>query len=252
MIKQGLPMFLQYFAEDTGVGDGPSGAQDGQPTTPNENEDAGDASQDSNDTSDDNGNDDGDDSSSDKIVDKLKKRLSTELDNKHDFQDKYNETQKKLDAANKKLEALANGKSIKDLADDDKDNEPDERDQKIAALTKEIERDHTIQQTKDVFTESGLKVPDNVISMVVAERPKQTYSNAKSIIDYISQVKADAKQEARTELLKGKTPRDPVHNQDKPQNIGAEIAKKFSKPTQNVYFKTPYEKQLEALKKGAN
>ena len=133
----------------------------------------------------------------DKLVDKLQKRIGKEQASKNSYKDR-------LAKAEAKIKELQAGKSVKQMADDDKTKQAeDEKDKTIKDLQAKLARQTSIAETDKVFKEAGLSVGDDVLNMVVTTNDKQTYANAKALIDYTNQVQ----ETVRKSYLKGSTPK---------------------------------------------
>lgn len=133
----------------------------------------------------------------DKIAKKLQKRISKEQESKH-------HALKEVEELKAKLAKYENDKSIKELSDEEKaKRESDSKDRRIQELEGIIARNKDLKQTKQVFEESGISVPDNVLDMVVVNDNKKTVANVQAITNFIEKIKEDT----RKELLAGKTPR---------------------------------------------
>lgn len=134
-----------------------------------------------------------------KIAKKLQKRISKEQESKHQALKEVEELKAKL----AKYENN-NDKSIKELSDEEKaKQEEDAKDRRIKELEDCLARNEDLKQTKQVFEESGISVPDNVLDMVVVNDNKKTVANVQAITNFIEKIKEDT----RKELLAGKTPR---------------------------------------------
>lgn len=133
----------------------------------------------------------------DKLVDKLQKRIGKEQASKNSYKDR-------LAKAEAKIKELQAGKSVKQMSDDDKTKQAeDEKDKTIKDLQAKLARQTSIAETDKVFKEAGLSVGDDVLNMVVTTNDKQTYANAKALIDYTNQVQ----ETVRKSYLKGSTPK---------------------------------------------
>ena len=133
-----------------------------------------------------------------KIAKKLQKRISKEQESKHQALKEVEELKAKL------AKYESNDKSIKELSDEEKaKHEEDAKDRRIKELEERLARNEDLKQTKQVFEESGLSVPDEVLDMVVVNDSEKTLANVKAITNYTESIKEDA----RKELLAGKTPR---------------------------------------------
>lgn len=133
-----------------------------------------------------------------KIAKKLQKRISKEQESKHQALKEVEELKAKL------AKYENNDKSIKELSDEEKaKQEEDAKDRRIKELEERLARNEDLKQTKQVFEESGLSVPDEVLDMVVVNDNKKTVANVQAITNFIEKIKEDT----RNELLAGKTPR---------------------------------------------
>ena len=133
----------------------------------------------------------------DKLVDKLQKRIGKEQASKNSYKDR-------LAKAEAKIKELQAGKSVKQMSDDDKTKQAeDDKDKTIKDLQAKLARQTSIAETDKVFKEAGLSVGDDVLNMVVTTNDKQTYANAKALIDYTNQVQ----ETVRKSYLKGSTPK---------------------------------------------
>lgn len=133
-----------------------------------------------------------------KIAKKLQKRISKEQESKHQALKEVEELKAKL------AKYENNDKSIKELSDEEKaKQEEDAKDRRIKELEERLARNEDLKQTKQVFEESGLSVPDEVLDMVVVNDNKKTVANVQVITNFIEKIKEDT----RNELLAGRTPR---------------------------------------------
>ena len=133
-----------------------------------------------------------------KIAKKLQKRISKEQESKHQALQEVEELKAKL------AKYENNDKSIKELSDEEKaKQEEDAKDRRIKELEERLARNEDLKQTKQVFEESGLSVPDEVLDMVVVNDSEKTLANVKAITNYTESIKEDT----RKELLAGRTPR---------------------------------------------
>lgn len=131
-----------------------------------------------------------------KIAKKLQKRISKEQESKH-------QALKEVEELKAKLAKYENDKSIKELSDEEKaKRESDSKDRRIQELEGIIARNKDLKETKQVFEESGISVPDNVLDMVVVNDNKKTVANVQAITNFIEKIKEDT----RKKLLAGKTP----------------------------------------------
>lgn len=133
-----------------------------------------------------------------KIAKKLQKRISKEQESKHQALKEVEELKAKL------AKYESDDKSIKELSDEEKaKQEEDAKDRRIKELEERLARNEDLKQTKQVFEESGLSVPDEVLDMVVVNDNKKTVANVQAITNFIEKIKEDT----RNELLAGRTPR---------------------------------------------
>lgn len=134
----------------------------------------------------------------DKIAKKLQKRISKEQEGKHQALKEVEELKAKL------AKYENNDKSIKELSDEEKaKQEEDAKDRRIKELEDRLARNEALKQTKQVFEESDIQVPDEVLDMVVVNDNKKTVANVQAITNFIERIRKDT----RKELLAGKTPR---------------------------------------------
>ena len=130
-------------------------------------------------------------------MDKLQKRIGKEQASKNSYKDR-------LAKAEAKIKELQADKSVKEMSDEDKAKQAeDEKDKTIKDLQAKLARQTSIAETDKVFKEAGLSVSDDVLNMVVTTNDKQTYANAKALIDYTNQVQ----ETVRKSYLKGSTPK---------------------------------------------
>lgn len=163
-----------------------------------------------------------DDSAVDRLTQKFEKRIDKITASKNDYK-------QKLDEAAQQLEALKSGKmSVKELLKEQKTTkQDDEKDQQIAELKAQLQREKDLQSTREAFREDGLDVPNEILGIVVSTDQQQTVDNIGAIKDFVNSVRDDAKKEA----LRGTTPRSngkPAHGMSK-----ADIAK-IKDPVQRV------------------
>lgn len=134
----------------------------------------------------------------DKIAKKLQKRISKEQEGKHQALKEVEELKAKL------AKYESNDKSIKELSDEEKAKQnEDAKDRRIKELEDRLAHNEDLKQAKQVFEESGLSVPDEVLDMVVVNENKKTVVNVQAITNFIEKIREDT----RKELLAGKTPR---------------------------------------------
>ena len=139
-----------------------------------------------------------DDSAVDKLTTKFQKRIDKLTASNNDYK-------AKLEDATKQLDDLKSGKmSIKDLLKEHKTtNQQDKKDQQIAELKAELQREKDMQSTREAFREDGLTVPDEILAMVVTTDNQQTVDNIGAIKGFVNMIRDAAKKEA----LRGSTPR---------------------------------------------
>lgn len=140
-----------------------------------------------------------DDSAVDRLTQKFEKRIDKITASKNDYK-------QKLDEVTQQLEALKSGKmSVKELLKEQKTTkQDDEKDQQIADLKAQLQREKDLQSTREAFREDGLDVPNEVLDMVVSTNQQQTVDNIGAIKDFVNSIRDDAKKEA----LRGTTPRN--------------------------------------------
>lgn len=207
MMKFKLPMQLQYFAEQddtagTGTDDKPvddtsAELNDDKPTDddPEEHKNDGDGEPNP-------------DNTADEIVKKLQHRIGEE-------QGKKNQLAEQLEKTKQELEKLKNG------GKDPKPKTPEQLE--IDKLRKTIQRRDTIDKTTQVFTESGLTVPKEIIDLVVSDKDDETYQNAKTLIDFMSSLKDSTEQAVQKKYQKGHIPADTKH-QKSTTSFGKQVA----------------------------
>ena len=139
-----------------------------------------------------------DDSAVDKLTTKFQKRIDKLTASNNDYK-------AKLEDATKQLDDLKSGKmSIKDLLKEQKaTNQQDDKDQQIAELKAELQREKDVQSTREAFREDGLDVPNEILGMVVTTDNQQTVNNIGAIKAFVNSIRDAAKKEA----LRGATPR---------------------------------------------
>lgn len=139
-----------------------------------------------------------DQSAVDKLTSKFQKRIDKLTASNSDYK-------LKLEEAEKQLEDLKSGKvSVKDLLKEQKSTkEDDEKDQRIAQLEAQLQREKDLQSTREAFSEDGLTIPDSVLNMVVSTNQQTTVDNIGAIKSFVNAIRDSAKKEA----LRGTTPR---------------------------------------------
>ncbi len=139
-----------------------------------------------------------DQSAVDKLTSKFQKRIDKLTASNSDYKSK-------LEEAEKQLEDLKSGKvSVKDLLKEQKSTkEDDEKDQRIAQLEAQLQREKDLQSTREAFSEDGLTIPDSVLNMVVSTNRQTTVDNIGAIKSFVNAIRDSAKKEA----LRGTTPR---------------------------------------------
>lgn len=139
-----------------------------------------------------------DQSAVDKLTSKFQKRIDKLTASNSDYKSK-------LEKAEKQLEDLKSGKvSVKDLLKEQKSTkEDDEKDQRIAQLEAQLQREKDLQSTREAFSEDGLTIPDSVLNMVVSTNQQTTVDNIGAIKSFVNAIRDSAKKEA----LRGTTPR---------------------------------------------
>ncbi|HJA24238.1 MAG TPA: DUF4355 domain-containing protein [Candidatus Limosilactobacillus intestinavium] len=139
-----------------------------------------------------------DQSAVDKLTSKFQKRIDKLTASNSDYKSK-------LEEAEKQLEDLKSGKvSVKDLLKEQKSTkEDDEKDQRIAQLEAQLQREKDLQSTREAFSEDGLTIPDSVLNMVVSTNQQTTVDNIGAIKSFVNMIRDSAKKEA----LRGTTPR---------------------------------------------
>ena len=139
-----------------------------------------------------------DQSAVDKLTSKFQKRIDKLTASNSDYKSK-------LEEAEKQLEDLKSGKvSVKDLLKEQKSTkEDDDKDQRIAQLEAQLQREKDLQSTREAFSEDGLTIPDSVLNMVVSTNQQTTVDNIGAIKSFVNAIRDSAKKEA----LRGTTPR---------------------------------------------
>lgn len=139
-----------------------------------------------------------DQSAVDKLTSKFQKRIDKLTASNSDYKSK-------LEEAEKQLEDLKSGKvSVKDLLKEQKSTKADdEKDQRIAQLEAQLQREKDLQSTREAFSEDGLAIPDSVLNMVVSTNQQTTVDNIGAIKSFVNTIRDSAKKEA----LRGTTPR---------------------------------------------
>jgi len=199
-----MPMKLQYFADPSG---------DGEPTPPTDTDKGGDDH--SGDNSGDGTDDKGDDKSTE-IITKLQSRIGAE-------QSKKNELAEQLKNAQTELEKLRNG------GKEDKPKEKTPEQVEIEKLKAQLDRKDVVEQTMDVFRESGSQVPKDIVSLLISDDRDQTIDNAGKLLDFITSVKSNTEKAIRKEYQAGRIPGATKHSTD----TAAEFGKKVSQINQS-------------------
>lgn len=214
-------MQLQFFAE--GDPNGGSGALNGgeadltQPAGSDSQNNEGDSS--SKETNAD------DEADTTKVIEKLQSRIGKE-------QGKKNELQQQLEQAQAELKKLKSGDDGKPAKESKKTPEQI----KVEELERQLARRDIIDQTLDVFKESQIDVPKDVVSMIVSDDRDKTVENATELLGFITSIKKDTEAKVRAEYAGGKVPSATKH-QDSSSNFGVEVAKLGGTraPLQNSY-----------------
>ncbi|PBQ23847.1 hypothetical protein CNR29_07385 [Levilactobacillus brevis] len=202
-----MPMQLQFFAENDSTNgdasnDNEANANDDQSTeTITEATEKQDIRTDPNDAGSDN----------DKVIEKLQSRIGKE-------QSKKNELQQQLEQAQSELKKLRSG----DKEDEEKEKSPEQI--KVEALEKQLARRDIIDSTLDVFKESHIDMPKNIVSMFVDDDRDKTIENAGELLTFITSVKKDAEAKVRSEYVGGRVPSATKH-QESNTNFGIDVAK---------------------------
>lgn len=137
----------------------------------------------------------------DKAVEKLKKRLGKETAEKHDLAQQLSDAQTLIN------DLKSGKKSVKELANADKQSKEDNaKDKRIEALESQIAKSNAINETDAVFKEQGLTISQDVLDMVVGDGTDSDaiYKNVKGITDLINATR----ESARKGWLKDRTPRE--------------------------------------------
>ncbi|WP_268914016.1 DUF4355 domain-containing protein [Lentilactobacillus sp. SPB1-3] len=197
-----MPMQLQYFAEnDQGTDDANDNVNEPLDNAGSENN--------SDDAKDDDDHEENDDDPS-KVIEKLQGRIGKE-------QGKKNELQQQLDKAQAELKKLRGGKDAK---------EPDKTPEQIEVekLRMQLERRDILDSTLDVFKESKIDVPKDIVELFISDDRDQTIDNAGKLLNYVTSIKKDTEASVRSEYAGGKVPKSTKHINNA-GNFGTQVAK---------------------------
>lgn len=214
-----MPMQLQFFAEDNPNGGSPSG-----PALDNPNDANDDKLLNADDNSDyGNNEEDENDAKNANIIEKLQGRIGKE-------QSKKNELQQQLEQAQAELTKLKSG----DKPAKEPKKTPEEL--KVEKLEKQLARRDIIDSTLEVFKESHIDMPKEIVSMFVNDDRDKTVENASTLLGFITNIKKDTEAKVRAEYAGGKVPSATKH-QDSSSNFGVEVAKSGGTraPLQSTY-----------------
>ena len=67
--------------------------------------------------------------------------------------------------------------------------EDDEKDQRIAQLEAQLQREKDLQSTREAFSEDGLTIPDSVLNMVVSTNQQTTVDNIGAIKSFVNAIR---------------------------------------------------------------
>jgi len=198
-----LPTNLQYFAD-------PDPSTDPEPTPEPDNTD-----KDTNPDNDSNGGNDSeqsDDDKNDAIIEKLKGRIGQE-------QGKKNALQEQLEKAQSELEKLRKGRT------DKKPVEQTPEQKEVAKLKAQIARRDTVDETVNVFNESGINIPKDIVEVLVTDNHDQTIDNASKLLKFVTSIQKGTETNIRKEYQAGKIPSDTKHKTESLSDFGESIAK---------------------------
>ncbi|MFC6275613.1 DUF4355 domain-containing protein [Levilactobacillus tangyuanensis] len=153
-----------------------------------------------------------DDDKNEAIIEKLKGRIGQE-------QGKKNALQEQLDKAQSELEKLRKGKP------DKKPIEQTPEQQKVAELEAKLARRDTVDETLNVFNESGVSVPKDIVEVLVTDDHDQTIDNASKLLKFVTFIQKDTETSVRKEYQAGKIPGDTKHKTESLTDLGESIAK---------------------------
>lgn len=196
-----LPTNLQYFAD-------PNPDPDDNPTPPENVEE-----QPSHDDTDPEGGEGSEqpDDKNDAIIKKLKGRIGKE-------QGQKNVLQEQLNKAQAELEKLRKGKP------DKKPTEQTPEQKKVAELEAKLARRDTVDETVNVFNESGVNIPKDIVEVLVTDDHDQTIDNASKLLKFVTSVQKDTETSVRKEYQAGKIPSDTKHKPESLSDFGESIA----------------------------
>ncbi|KJW12859.1 capsid assembly scaffolding protein Gp46 family protein [Levilactobacillus spicheri] len=203
-----MPMNLQYFAEDENQPSGDQADENVESGGDEGSDDAESSESESSEGSDDEGSDE--DNPNDAIIEKLKGRIGKE-------QSRKNELQTQLDQARAELDKLRKGNKAKD-----KPKSPEQ--QEIAELKASMARRDTVDETLNVFTESGISIPKSIVEVLVTDDHDKTIDNASKLLDFITDVRKKTEAGVRKEYQGGHIPGATKHKQESLSDFGKSIA----------------------------
>lgn len=137
-------------------------------------------------------------------IEKLQKRLSKVAGAKNSAEQALEEMQLKNAELQKQLEEFKQGKTVKELSEEEKAKQAEQaKDDEIKSLKKQLARTKAMQDTNEILKGEGYNVPANVLELIVTDNAEKTIENTKSLLSFAESLK----EAVRVDLLKGSTPR---------------------------------------------
>lgn len=137
-------------------------------------------------------------------IEKLQKRLSKVAGAKNSAEQALEELQLKNAELQKQLDEYKQGKTVKELSDEEKaEQEAQAKDDEIKSLKAQLARTQAMQDTNEILKSEGYNVPANVLELIVTDNSEQTVDNVKAVLSFAESIK----ETVRTDLLKGTAPR---------------------------------------------
>lgn len=137
-------------------------------------------------------------------IEKLQKRLSKVAGAKNSAEQALEDMKSKNAELQKQLEEFKQGKTVKELSEEEKAKQADQaKDDEIKSLKKQLARTKAMQDTNEILKGEGYNVPANVLELIVTDNAEQTIENTKSLLSFAESLK----EAVRVDLLKGSTPR---------------------------------------------
>lgn len=189
-----MKMNLQYFAEDDSADD-----PDGKPNDPETNSNPSDDPAGGN-----------DDDKNAEIIKKLTARIGKE-------QGQKNDVQAKLDKAQEELEKLRKGNT-----DRPKPLTPEQ--EEVKQLKAQMARRDTVDETVNVFNESGVNVPKDIVEVLVTDDHDKTIDNATKLLGFITSIQKDTEDSVRKEYQAGKIPESTKHGNQSLSDLGKAVS----------------------------